>query len=284
MIREFELSLLDLYSKGKLSGTTHTCLGQEYIPVALQPLLAEHDFVVSNHRGHGHYLARWGDPEGLLAEIMGREGALCSGVGGSQHIYRQNYLSTGIQGQSLPIAAGLALHLKRKRSGAITLVYIGDGSWGEGAVYEALNIASLWRLPLIVVVENNEIAQSTPIALHMAGTIKARALAFNLQYIGIVEAELGFIRSTLREPIISVRKGGIPLIIEFNTHRLGPHSKGDDTRSPSEIAAMRKRDWYTLYHNRFPEVFENIASEVQQSLTQLVADVDSRPLTRWSIQ
>ncbi|SVC73219.1 uncharacterized protein METZ01_LOCUS326073, partial [marine metagenome] len=111
LIREFELLLLHLFSQGKLNGTTHTCLGQEYIPVSVSRFLTEADFVFSNHRGHGHYLARFDDPSGLLAEIMGREGGICHGVGGSQHLYRdRQHLSTGIQGESLPVAVGVALH------------------------------------------------------------------------------------------------------------------------------------------------------------------------------
>ncbi|MEU9835849.1 thiamine pyrophosphate-dependent enzyme, partial [Streptosporangium sp. NPDC048047] len=139
LIRHFELALLRLFEAGELSGTTHTCLGQEYIPVALSRLLREDDFVLSNHRGHGHFLARYAEPYGLLAEIMGREGALCAGVGGSQHVYHRRFLSTGVQGESLPVAAGVALALRG--SGALACAYIGDGTWGEGAVYEALNMA-----------------------------------------------------------------------------------------------------------------------------------------------
>src|SRR5262245_23441284 len=93
LIRRFEERLLSLFAAGELSGTTHTCLGQEYIPVALAPLLTE-DFVFSHHRGHGHYLAHCADPEGLLAELMGREGGVCGGVGGSQHLRRERFLST----------------------------------------------------------------------------------------------------------------------------------------------------------------------------------------------
>jgi len=119
LIRHFELELLDLYGRGELNGTTHTCLGQEYVPVAVSGLLRDGDFILSNHRGHGHYLARYRDPHGLLAEIMGRDGAICEGVGGSQHIRREGYLSTGVQGESLPVAAGIALHLKRTRPGAV---------------------------------------------------------------------------------------------------------------------------------------------------------------------
>jgi pyruvate dehydrogenase E1 component alpha subunit len=109
LIRRFEQRLLDLFAAGELNGTTHTCLGQEHVPVALSPLLAEGDFVLSNHRGHGHYLARYDDPAGLPAEIMGRRGGVCDGVGGSQHLFRDGYLSTGVQGESLPAGDGAAL-------------------------------------------------------------------------------------------------------------------------------------------------------------------------------
>src|SRR5690606_11025172 len=134
LIRHFERKLLDLFGQGLVQGTTHTCLGQEYVPVALAPLLDERDYVFSNHRGHGHYLARFRDPYGLLAEILGREGAVCGGVGGSQHILSGRYLSTGIQGESLPVATGVALRLRDAEPGALALAYIGDGTWGEGAV------------------------------------------------------------------------------------------------------------------------------------------------------
>ncbi|WP_220446985.1 thiamine pyrophosphate-dependent dehydrogenase E1 component subunit alpha, partial [Nonomuraea deserti] len=230
LIRSFELKLLELFGRGELNGTTHTCLGQEYVPVSLRPLLREPDWVFSNHRGHGHYLARFGDPEGLLAEIMGRKGAVCEGVGGSQHLRRDRYLSTGVQGQSLPVAAGVALRLKRHEPGALACVYIGDGTWGEGSVYEALNLAQLWRLPLLVVVEHNGIAQSTPTALQMAGTIEGRAGAFGIGHHRVDLFEIPRIRDGLAPLIGSLRADPRPLIVEFATHRLGPHSKGDDTR------------------------------------------------------
>ena len=123
--------------------------------MTVMPLLRQDDFVFSNHRGHGHYLARFDDPEGLLAEIMGRAGAVCHGVGGSQHIRRGRYFSTGVQGESVPVAVGAALQLKREGHGALAILFIGDGTWGQGAVYEALNMAKLWQLPLIFLMENN---------------------------------------------------------------------------------------------------------------------------------
>jgi acetoin:2,6-dichlorophenolindophenol oxidoreductase subunit alpha len=275
MIRRFEEKLLELFARGELNGTTHTCLGQEYIPVAVEPLLHEHDYVFSNHRGHGHYLARYGDPAGLLAEIMGREGAICQGVGGSQHILRDRYLSTGVQGESMPVAAGVALSLKRREPGRLACVYIGDGTWGEGAVYEALNMARLWDLPLLVVVENNGIAQSTPTCLQMAGTIAARAQAFDIAHVLIESADPSEIRAVLAPWVDRVRAGN-PLVAEFITHRVGPHSKGDDSRPAAELAELQ--DWYVRYEASYPEQVSRL--DAHSLIETVYADVAARPAVK----
>lgn len=277
LIRHFELKVLDLFGQGLINGTTHTCLGQEYIPVALRPLLGERDFVFSNHRGHGHYLARYRDPHGLLAEIMGRRGAVCGGVGGSQHILRDRYLSTGVQGQSLPVATGVALALKRSEPGRLVCAYIGDGTWGEGAVYEALNMARLWRLPLLVVVEHNGIAQSTPTAVQMAGTIAGRARAFDIEHRRIESADVNEIRDEAEPLLKTVRDGGGPLVLEFATHRLGAHSKGDDSRPPHVIRCAREQDWYGRYAARFPDQFGACDVEMRVLIESVAADVAARP-------
>ncbi|CAG7601801.1 thiamine pyrophosphate-dependent dehydrogenase E1 component subunit alpha [Actinacidiphila bryophytorum] len=277
-IRAFESALLDLFDRGMLNGTTHTCLGQEYVPVALEGLLAAGDHVFSNHRGHGHYLARHRDPEGLLAEIMGRRGAVCGGVGGSQHIRRDRYLSTGVQGESLPVACGVALHLKRTEPGALACVYVGDGTFGEGAVYEALNIASLWDLPLLVVVENNGIAQSTPLAANMAGSIAGRAAAFAVEHRLVDTVDVAAIRRGLDAAVRAVRQGR-PLVVEFATHRLGPHSKGDDTRSAMDIAQARAADWYPRYAAADPERFARLDAVARAHIAAVTADVVARELS-----
>jgi pyruvate dehydrogenase E1 component alpha subunit len=274
-IRAFELKLLDLFDRGMLNGTTHTCLGQEYVPVALEELLVPGDHVFSNHRGHGHYLARHRDPEGLLAEIMGRRGAVCGGVGGSQHIRRDRYLSTGVQGESLPVACGVALHLKRTEPGALACVYIGDGTFGEGAVYEALNLASLWALPLLVVVENNGIAQSTPLSRNMAGSIAGRAAAFGVEHLTTDSVDVGAIRRQLA-PAVGAVRGGRPLVVEFTTHRLGPHSKGDDTRPEQAVAEARAADWFPRYARAYPAQFRRLDAEARAHIDAVAADVTAR--------
>ncbi|MBQ1047590.1 thiamine pyrophosphate-dependent dehydrogenase E1 component subunit alpha [Micromonospora sp. C51] len=282
LIRHFEKSLLKLFEQGFLHGTTHTCLGQEYVPVALTSLLRDDDHIFSNHRGHGHYLARYADPEGLLAELLGRAGAVCGGVGGSQHLLRERFLSTGVQGQSLPVATGVALHLKRSTPGALACVYTGDGTWGEGVVYEALNIAARWELPLLVVTENNGIAQSTPTGQQMAGDIGGRAAAFGIAYERFTDADVTRLRAALRPLVEQVRRASRPFVVEFVTHRLGPHSKGDDSRSPAELRAVRAADWAAGYAAGHPEQFERIDAEQSRRVERIVAEVLARPLTAWS--
>lgn len=170
LIRHFELALLELFARGDVAGTTHTCLGQEIIPVAPAPLL-DGDHVFSNHRGHGHLPRPLPGPRGAARRDHRAGGEVCAGVGGSQHLHRERYLSTGVQGQTLPIAVGVGLHLVGRGESRVAVVYIEDGTWGEGAVCEALNMAGLWRVPLVLVVEDNGIAQSTPTRRQMAGTV-----------------------------------------------------------------------------------------------------------------
>jgi len=155
LIRKFEELLLDLFSKGKLFGTTHTYVGQEAIAVSVMGHLNKSDIVFSSHRCHGHFLAKEDDPEGLLAEIMGRENGVCGGRGGSQHLHKNNFYSNGIQGGIVANSVGMAFAEKYKKTSNIVVVFMGDGTWGEGISYEALNMASLWSVPLLVVVENN---------------------------------------------------------------------------------------------------------------------------------
>jgi pyruvate dehydrogenase E1 component alpha subunit len=280
LIRHFETELLRLFAQGQIAGTTHTCLGQEYVPVALAPLL-EDAYVFSNHRGHGHYLARYDDPEGLLAEILGREGAVCHGVGGSQHILRERYLSTGVQGQSVPVAAGVALHYRRTGQTRVAAAFIGDGTWGEGSVYEGLNMAALWGLPLVVIVENNGIAQSTPTSAQMAGSIEGRAAAFGITYHRIAGDDIASIRAELQPLLTGTRTGAGPLIVEFETTRLGPHSKGDDSRPADVLDGVRTRDWAIRYRAADQVGFDAVDAEQRQRVAGVLADVLARPASEW---
>jgi TPP-dependent pyruvate/acetoin dehydrogenase alpha subunit len=252
LIRTFEEKLLDLFTRNELFGTTHTCLGQEADAVGvLSALDREKDMVWSNHRCHGHFLAYCGQADGLMAEIMGRETGVCGGRGGSQHLHWRNFASSGVQGGFAPAAVGAAF--AEKASGAIGCIFMGDGTMGEGAVYEALNLASLWSAPILFVVEDNAIAQTTPRAQSVAGSIAERAAPFGIRTASYEGTDADEIADLARDMADGVRKKGRPAWLHIRTWRMGPHSKGDDTRSPEEIEEARRRDPLALYRSRVKE-------------------------------
>ena len=251
VIRRLEETLLEMFSAGEIVGTTHTCIGQEASAVGvIDHLDPERDTVFSNHRCHGHYVAFTDDVEGLLAEVTGRETGVCSGRGGSQHLCNGNFYSNGIQGSIVPVATGIALAEREKRSGAVSTVFVGDGTLGQGALYECLNMASLWRLPLLVVVENNHVAQSTPGEIAVSGSITARAAAFGIPTAQIETTDVEQIHHGAGVAVERVRATGEPYFLVLETNRLAPHSKGDDTRDEKEIAALQAFDPLTVISER----------------------------------
>jgi acetoin:2,6-dichlorophenolindophenol oxidoreductase subunit alpha len=246
-IRRFEETLLAMFSAGELVGTTHTCIGQEANAVGLiDHLEPARDVIFSNHRCHGHFLAFTGDQLGLLSEVMGREGGVCSGKGGSQHLCAPNFYSNGVQGSILPVATGIALAEKHRGEGAVTTVFLGDGTLGQGTVYESLNMAALWQLPLLFVVEDNHYAQTTPSRLAVAGSIPARAEAFGIETAALDTTDVMEIHREGARAVERVRERVAPFMLVLDTYRFSPHSKGDEIRDPAEIAARRARDPLTV--------------------------------------
>lgn len=239
-IRRFEETVLEEFKQGVFAGTTHTSLGQEANAVGVITSLDENDIIVTNHRCHGHFLAYGGDMRALFAEMMGRNTGICGGRGGSQHIHWRNLYSNGVQGGIVPIAAGMALAEKQKKSGAIVTVFIGDGTFGEGVIYEAFNMASLWSLPLLIVVENNHIAQTTPTSLAMAGSLAERIRAFEIPVTELDSSDVIEIQAEAEKLIVHVRQQLSPTALILNTVRFGPHSKGDDTRPADEVDRLRE--------------------------------------------
>jgi len=243
LVRVVEEQLLRLFSEGKLAGTTHTCIGQELSAVVLaESLDRQRDLIFSNHRCHGHYIAWTDDVEGLLAEVMGRRTGVCAGIGGSQHLCGERFFSNGIQGGITPVSAGLALAQKLEGKGGIVAVCIGDGTLGEGVVYETLNIASKWRLPLLILLENNLYAQSTSQSETLAGDICARPAAFGIPTFRADTWHHDELADALSKAVDIVRNEHGPAFVCVDTFRLAAHSKGDDDRDPAEIAVYAERD------------------------------------------
>jgi TPP-dependent pyruvate/acetoin dehydrogenase alpha subunit len=239
-IRRFDETVLENFPKGVFFGTTHTYLGQEANAVGVLEHLEAGDVVFSNHRCHGHFLAYGGDMRSLFAELMGKVTGVCGGRGGSQHLHWGNFYSNGVQGGIVPVATGMALAEKYKNSGAITVAFLGDGTLGEGVVYEAFNLAALWGAPVLYVVENNRIAQTTPVELALAGEISGRFTALGIPAIELDSSDVLEIAPVAEFLLREVRteKGSRALIL--HTCRFGPHSKGDDPRDPEILAALRQ--------------------------------------------
>jgi TPP-dependent pyruvate/acetoin dehydrogenase alpha subunit len=249
-IRVFEESVLDLFSEGVLSGTTHAYIGQEANAVGLISALNHDDFVISNHRCHGHYIAFKNNPYALLCEMMGKADGLCAGKGGSQHICDDNFFSNGVQGGIVPLGAGIAFAEKIKGSGKIVVVFIGDGTLGEGVVYETLNLISKWELPILIVVENNQYAQSTKIENSLAGTVAGRFEAFGIKTSELSTFDCLEINSSAEKIVDSVRQTSRPQVLILNTYRFASHSKSDDGRDPEEIKQWLDRDPLLVFESR----------------------------------
>jgi 2-oxoisovalerate dehydrogenase E1 component len=279
LIREVEQRLLQLFAAGRLSGTVHTCIGQEMIGVAVARALQPGDFVFSNHRCHGHFLARTGNVEGLVAEVMGKATGVCGGRGGSQHLcdIRHGFFSSGVQGGIAPVAAGLAMSLKHSGGHGIVVVFLGDGTLGEGAVYETFNIASKWDLPLFLVLENNYYAQSTPQKQVLAGDITARAGAFGIATAYASTWEPSGLLERVSDCVFQIRRDRRPFFLQVDTYRLMAHSKGDDDRDPEEIASYWARDPLKIFFAEDSEADPHALARAKSRVDAAVAKAESSP-------
>jgi 2-oxoisovalerate dehydrogenase E1 component len=277
LIRCVEQRLLDLFAEGKLFGTVHTCIGQEWTGIAVAEVLREGDLIFTSHRGHGHFLARTGDVEGLIAEVMGKQAGICGGRGGSQHMCAHGVFSNGVQGGIVPVTAGLALAHKLRGSDNIAVVFIGDGTLGEGAIYEAMNIASKWELPLLIVLENNLYAQSTPQSQTLAGDLCARAAAFGIRTAQADTWDLEKLLPTTAQCVEQVRAESKPLFLRIDTYRLMAHSKGDDDRDPEEVQAYWAKDPLTLFALEEKEKAEAMQVGVRERIGAAVARAEASP-------
>jgi 2-oxoisovalerate dehydrogenase E1 component len=272
-IRKVEEKFLELFSLGKLNGTVHTCVGQEFSALAFAGQLKKKDFVFSNHRCHGHYIAFTGDVRGLVAELLGKASGTCGGIGSSQHLCHNNFFSNGIQGGIVPVAAGYALGNKLRQNNAIGVVYIGDGTLGEGALYETMNIISKWEIPLLIVCENNYYAQSTPQHINLAGDILSRARAFGIRTGHGDTWSPESLMEKAQEAIDYVRSESKPCFFLVETYRLNAHSKGDDDRDPADVALYREKDFLNSFCRESPSYYQLYKDGVDEEVDRMVEEI-----------
>jgi TPP-dependent pyruvate/acetoin dehydrogenase alpha subunit len=249
VIRLFEETVERLFSRGLIQGTAHPAIGQEAVAVgACGALRPGRDCVTSTHRGHGHCLACGGDPNRAMAELFGKATGYSRGRGGSQLMadFSLGFLgSNGITGAGLPVAAGAALAFQLRRAARVALCFFGDGAANQGVFHEALNLAAIWKLPVVYVCENNRYAMSMPVEKSIAiRDIADRATAYGMPGLIVDGNDLEEVRGAVRAAAERARRAEGPTLIECKTYRLSGHSRGDPRRyrSREEEAQWRRKD------------------------------------------
>ena len=248
MIRLFEEAIERLFLEGRIMGTAHTCIGQEAVAVGTAAALETRDAMTTTHRGHGHFLARGADPKRVMAELFGRETGYSRGRGGSQMMMDPSigfFGANGITGGSIPFATGVALDAKLRDTGRVTVCFFGDGASNQGVFHETLNLAALWKLPVLFVAENNGYAMSTPTARGLANPhIADRASAYGITGVSVDGNDFFAVRDCVAQHAAVCRAGQGPVLLECVTYRLSGHSRGDPRvyRSREEEAAAWEND------------------------------------------
>ncbi|NOY55297.1 MAG: thiamine pyrophosphate-dependent dehydrogenase E1 component subunit alpha [Actinobacteria bacterium] len=256
-IRIFEEAVEELFSRGLLHGTMHLTIGQEAVAVGVCDALDEGDFITSTHRGHGHALAHGADPERMLAELLMKDTGYCRGRGGSMHIAdvdSGNLGANGIVAGSMTIATGAALSQRLQETGKVVACFFGDGAANEGAFHEALNLASIWSLPVVFACENNQYGMSMAQEKSTAGgSVANRASAYGMPGVQVDGNDVVAVFEHSKEAVERARSGEGPSLLEFVTYRYRGHSKSDRNlyRTQQEIDEWRTtKDPLMLYEQR----------------------------------
>ena len=289
-IRRFEEAAEDSYIRGLSYGTMHLSIGQEATAVGACMPLSDKDWITSTHRGHGHCIAKGAELKPMFAEFLGRESGYCKGRGGSMHIAdpaKGNLGANGIVGGGLPIAVGAALSAKKLRSGAVALAFFGDGANNEGAFHEALNLASIWKLPVVFVCENNQYAMSTAMARATAvANVADRAAAYGIPGVMADGNDFAAVAEAAFEATDRARAGEGPTLIEAKTYRTRGHSRSDRNRyrSREEIDTWKARDPIARFETEIVALglateaeVATIAAEVEKEMAEAVAEASASP-------
>jgi len=267
LIRRFETRLEQIFLEGIVRGTCHPCVGQEATAVGTCAALRPEDKVVSTHRGHGHFIAKGGDPKRLMAEMFGKVDGYSGGRGGSQHMacFEISFLgSNGITGGGIPIATGVGLAIQLQERDEIVVSFFGDGAANQGTFHESLNMAAIWKLPVVYVCENNMYAMSTPFCEAFAvADIARRGDAYGIPWRIVDGNDVLTVRNAVSEAAEHARSGGGPMLVECKTYRFCGHSRGDPRlyRSREEEAEWMARCPIVTFRKRL--IDQGIASEEQ---------------------
>ncbi|MEO8856750.1 MAG: pyruvate dehydrogenase (acetyl-transferring) E1 component subunit alpha [Burkholderiaceae bacterium] len=255
LIRQFEEGAEQAYMRGLVHGTMHLSIGQEATAVGVGIALESGDYITSTHRGHGHCIAKGADPKFMFAEFFGKDTGYCRGRGGSMHIAdvaSGNLGANGIVGGGLPIAVGAALALKQQGKANVVACFFGDGANNEGAFHESLNMAAIWKLPVVFVCENNQYGMSMSTERSTAvKRVATRALAYDIPGVTVDGNNFSEVTQAAHDAIERARSGGGPSLLECLTYRHRGHSKSDRNRyrTKEEIESWIARDPIDLFQN-----------------------------------
>lgn len=245
LIRRFEEKAGQLYGMGLIGGFCHLYIGQEAVVVGMQAVAEDGDSVITSYRDHGHMLACGMDPKGVMAELTGRRGGYSKGKGGSMHMFSREkgfFGGHGIVGAQVPLGTGLAFGHHYRGDGKVSMTYLGDGAANQGQVYESFNMAELWKLPVVFVVENNRYAMGTSVTRSSAQTdFSKRGLAFNIPGEQVDGMDVRAVRAAAERAVQWCREGNGPYILEMQTYRYRGHSMSDPAkyRTREEVDKVR---------------------------------------------
>jgi pyruvate dehydrogenase E1 component alpha subunit len=249
LIRRFEEKAGQLYGMGLIGGFCHLYIGQEAVVVGMQDCITPNDAVIASYRDHGHMLACGMEPNGIMAELTGRIDGFSKGKGGSMHMFSREkhfYGGHGIVGAQVALGTGIAFAHKYRGNGAVCLTYFGDGSTNQGQVYESFNMASLWKLPVIYIIENNEYAMGTSIKRSSSTTeLYRRGEAFGIPGKQVNGMDVVAVREAGMEAVRFVREGNGPMLLEMKTYRYRGHSMSD----PAKYRSKEEVDSYKEQHD-----------------------------------
>ncbi len=281
VIRRFEETLDGLYGTGVIRGTSHLCAGQEATEVGAIAAIRPDDLVTSTHRGHGHLIAKGGDPKRVMAELWGKGTGYSGGRGGSQHMadFSIGFLgSNGVTGGMIPVATGAALSQRMLGTGRVVLCFFGDGATGQGAFHEAVNMGSAWKLPIVYLCENNLYAMSTPVREAFGEPeIWRRAAAYGMPGERVDGQDYFAVRETVARAAQRAREGGGPTLVEAMTYRLCGHSKSDacEYRTDEEEAHWAERDAIKLMRQALADrglLDDELDARIRARAEQTIAD------------
>jgi acetoin:2,6-dichlorophenolindophenol oxidoreductase subunit alpha len=291
-IRRFDERASRMVKRGQIPGTVHTSIGQEAQVVGACMALGDRDYMSGNHRSHGHPIGK-GSPLGpLMAELVGKAAGVCQGKGGSLHLadFKVGSLGeSGIVGSSIPIAVGAGLSSKTLDNGRVALAFFGDGAANQGCLYEGMNIAGAWKLPVIFLCENNQYALSTPAHTVTSGVIAERAAGFGMPGVRVENGQdVLAVYDATKAAVDRARNGGGPTLVEVVTYRFNEHSEGlrigTDYRDSEERADWLTRDPIVLFRERLiadgvatAEQMDAMEAEVLEEVDEAVRFTDESP-------